>query len=114
MWYIETGDGEYKKLATEEVVEYAKKHKVVQQDNVGELFISTVWLGLDHGWGKGEPLIYETMIFNADFEELFCMRYSRWNKAINIHVRVVALCENLKNKIITEEEFADGINDCRR
>jgi hypothetical protein len=25
--------------------------------------LSTVWLGLDHNWGGGPPLIYETMLF---------------------------------------------------
>jgi uncharacterized protein (DUF1684 family) len=26
-------------------------------------WISTVWLGLDHGFGDGPPLIFETMVF---------------------------------------------------
>jgi hypothetical protein len=25
--------------------------------------LSTVWLGLDHQWGSGQPLIFETMLF---------------------------------------------------
>jgi len=25
--------------------------------------VSTVWLGLDHNWGEGAPLIFETMVF---------------------------------------------------
>jgi hypothetical protein len=25
-------------------------------------WISTVWLGLDHAWGGGPPLIFETMV----------------------------------------------------
>jgi hypothetical protein len=31
--------------------------------------LSTVWLGLDHGYG-GRPLIFETMRFSAESEEL--------------------------------------------
>jgi hypothetical protein len=28
--------------------------------------LSTVWLGLDHNWGGGPPLIFETMLFAPD------------------------------------------------
>lgn len=27
--------------------------------------VSTVWLGLDHGWGDGPPVIFESMVFLA-------------------------------------------------
>lgn len=27
------------------------------------IWISTVWLGLDHRWGMGPPLFFETMVF---------------------------------------------------
>jgi hypothetical protein len=30
------------------------------------IWVSTVWLGLDHGWGDGPPLIFESMIFFQD------------------------------------------------
>lgn len=43
-------------------------YRMVGQDTVfdkngREHFVSTVWLGLDHGFGKGPPVIFETMIF---------------------------------------------------
>jgi hypothetical protein len=28
-------------------------------------WISTVWLGLDHSFGQGRPLIFETMVFEG-------------------------------------------------
>jgi hypothetical protein len=28
------------------------------------LFVSTVWIGLDHRFGDGPPLIFETMVFD--------------------------------------------------
>jgi hypothetical protein len=41
------------------------------------LWISTVWLGLDHNWWGGPPLIYETMIFGpGDWSDMDCERYS--------------------------------------
>lgn len=37
--------------------------RIIQQDDVGALFVSTVFLGLDHGW-DGPPILFETMIFS--------------------------------------------------
>jgi len=31
--------------------------------------VSTVWLGLDHGYGGGPPLIFETMVFGGAHDE---------------------------------------------
>jgi hypothetical protein len=31
-----------------------------------EHYVSTVWLGVDHNFGDGPPLIFETMIFCHD------------------------------------------------
>jgi hypothetical protein len=58
--------------------------RIVAQDHVGNYFISTVWLGLDHGWG-GPPLFFETMVFDQSGErphqDLGCWRYSTWVEA---------------------------------
>lgn len=40
-------------------IEYVR----VAEDTIGPYWISTVWLGLDHGWGEGPPMIFETMVF---------------------------------------------------
>jgi len=38
--------------------------------------VSTVWLGLDHSFRGGKPLIFETMVFPPDsWSELGCRRY---------------------------------------
>lgn len=37
----------------------------IASDWVGDVWVSTVWLGMDHGIG-GPPLIFETMIFGGD------------------------------------------------
>lgn len=39
-------------------------YRILKQEYVGDYWISTVWLGLDHGFGLGAPLIFETMVFN--------------------------------------------------
>ncbi len=48
------------------------QRRTVKQEYVGELYISTVFLGLDHNWShKGGPVLWETMVFhpNPDKEE---------------------------------------------
>ena len=42
----------------------------VGYDEIGEVHVSTVWLGLNHAWGDGPPLIYETMVFGGDHDQL--------------------------------------------
>lgn len=32
---------------------------------VGECRVSTVFLGLDHRWGEGPPILFETMVFGG-------------------------------------------------
>ncbi len=41
------------------------EYRRIGSDHVGALWVSTVWLGLDHSMGVGPPLIFETMVFDA-------------------------------------------------
>jgi len=42
----------------------------VKQEAVGEFWVSTVFLGLDHNWiFNGPPMLFETMIFRSSNEE---------------------------------------------
>jgi len=52
----------------------------VAKDVVDDIEISTVFLGLDHGW-NGELLLFETMVFGKDREEQGCYRYKTWDEA---------------------------------
>jgi hypothetical protein len=63
----------------------------VALDEVGEITVSTVFLGLNHNWGgKGPPLLFETMVFrNGDGDELW--RSATWRKALSQHRRALAL-----------------------
>ena len=38
--------------------------RTVQQDRLGDLLVSTVFLGIDHNFaGRGDPVLWETMVF---------------------------------------------------
>jgi hypothetical protein len=55
-------------------------------------WVSTVWLGLDHSFGSGPPLIFETMVFPKEGEwgELDADRYSTEVDALAGHERMCA------------------------
>jgi hypothetical protein len=40
----------------------------VGDDTVGDVRVSTVFLGLDHSFGGGPPLLYETMVFGGPLD----------------------------------------------
>ena len=55
----------------EDVIEWATKFEItkrrVAETTVDDLWISTVFLGLNHNWHEGPPVVWETMVFcNSD------------------------------------------------
>lgn len=64
--------------------------------------ISTVFLGMDHNWGEGDPLVFETMAFaqmsgTDDLSEIcgeFFNRYSTYADALEGHAKIVAEVES--------------------
>lgn len=66
--------------------ENANRH--VAKTKIDDITISTVFLGLNHGFGKGPPLLFETMIFGGRFDEDM-WRYSTWDEAEKGHQKAV-------------------------
>jgi len=83
-----------------------KDYRIIKQETLkNSKFISTVWLGLNHNFGEGEPLIFETMVFNANKKKKFKLgskkeyesigeetdmdRYSTLEEAIKGHQKMV-------------------------
>lgn len=64
----------------------------VASTKIGDVHISTVLLGLDHSWGDGPPLIFETMIFGGEHDE-YEERYATREQAEAGHARAVAMVE---------------------
>ena len=69
------------------------KNRHVAREAIGEADISTVFLGLDHSFGQGPPLLFETMIFGLEGEEPQ-WRYSTWEEAEAGHVRALEYARN--------------------
>lgn len=61
---------------------------VRRETKTGDATISTVHLGLDHRFGEGPPLIFETMVFGGGLDQE-CDRYSTIEQAHAGHERMV-------------------------
>jgi len=54
----------------------------VALDNINGLQLSTVFLGIDHGYSvAGPPILFETMLFGKKGEPLEVQRYATWAEA---------------------------------
>jgi hypothetical protein len=60
--------------------------RVTKTSLPGGVEVSTVFLGIDHNWGGGEPLLFETMIFGGELDQEQ-WRYSTWEEAEKGHKR---------------------------
>jgi hypothetical protein len=53
--------------------------------------VATVFIGIDHSFGSGPPLLFETMVFGGTHEGEY-ERCTTWEEAEAQHAAMVALC----------------------
>ena len=63
--------------------EGSERH-IAKSGNRKKKWVSTVFLGLDHQFGDGPPLLFETMIFGGEHDQ-WVERCSTWDEAEAIH-----------------------------
>ena len=56
----------------------------------GDISVSTVFLGMNHNWGDGPPLLFETMIFGGEHDQ-DQWRHATWDEAVAGHKEACAL-----------------------
>ena len=66
------------------------ENQIVARTERDGILVSTVYLGLNHAWDDGLPLIFETMIFGGDHDEEQ-WRYSTEAEALEGHQAAVTL-----------------------
>jgi hypothetical protein len=86
-------DAEHRPVAISDVAQWAEfmggPGRIVAQTHIGNVFISTVCLGINHRFcQQGPPLIFETMIFE-DGNGGDCWRYASWDDAVTGHAVAV-------------------------
>lgn len=95
-------------------LEKADRH--VANEIVNGHRVSTVFLGIDHGFGReGPPILFETMVFSAGtFDDQWCERCSTWEEAEAMHKRGVAFAEAQPRVEATAAMLDDVITKFRR
>lgn len=83
-----------KPITVEEMCSIPHEDKIIMRTKLSnKAVVSTVWLGIDHSFGDGPPLIFETMIFEKwdkqDLEECYCDRYTTEEEARAGHLRAI-------------------------
>lgn len=67
------------------VAEFSRQDRSLKQTDLGALGkVSTVFLGLNAGFGGGPPLIFETMVFGGPLDE-YIERYATEEQALIGH-----------------------------
>jgi hypothetical protein len=69
---------------------FEQSNRIVKKDTIDGVEVSTVFLGLDHNWGGGPPLIFETMTFSDSMGEIQ-VRCSTYEQAEKMHANVCEL-----------------------
>lgn len=64
----------------------------VAKSMIGDVEVSTVFLGLDHSFGSGPPILFETMIFGGEHDQ-DQWRCSTWEEAEKQHAAAIALVQ---------------------
>lgn len=67
-----------------------EKSRLVAKDEQDGIEVSTVFLGMNHQFGNGPPLIFETMIFGGEHSD-DQWRYATEAEALEGHKAVVVL-----------------------
>ena len=71
-----------------EFMEDEKRRRVgfdtIEQPEHDRVTVSTVFLGMDHNWSGGEPLLFESMVFGGPLDGQQ-YRYTCWNAALAGH-----------------------------
>lgn len=73
--------------------ETAERHVKLTEPEQG-VKVSTVFLGLDHGF-DGEVFLFETMVFGGEYDG-YCERYSTWDEAEKGHKKAINMINKLK------------------
>jgi hypothetical protein len=72
-------------------------NRIVRREEVGDYTVSTVFLGIDHAFGGGVPILFETMVFSdgTSVEDIGMRRCSTWEGAEKQHREIVLEVEEI-------------------
>jgi hypothetical protein len=95
-WYILDDENKPVRSTIDDCSKWLQENperKAVKQEHVGDIYVSTVFLGLDHSWDEGKPVLWETMIFGGEHDQ-YMDRYSSVEDALEGHQTALNLINN--------------------
>lgn len=90
----------------EEWVSWFEKpsNRSVSKTKIGEFIVSTVFLGIDHGFWKSssKPVLFETMIYKEKDRSFldYQKRYSSYEEALNGHKNAIRWLGDFEKKCV--------------
>lgn len=89
-------------IAERDIDKYCKwieneKNRRIAYTKVGSKAVSTVFLGIDHGFDGGPPVLFETMVFGGKFNE-YMERYCTYEGALEGHEKAVQLVKSVDKR----------------
>jgi hypothetical protein len=78
----------------ESAIKNGTKH--VKQSYIGEVLVSTTFLGLDHSFGGSVPILFETLVFGGRLDGEM-ERYATYEEAEAGHERMCGLVMEAEN-----------------
>lgn len=83
---------------------FETKNRQILRDHVpGNGDISTIFLGIDHGFSGEAPLLFETMIFGGEHDG-YQERYYTYEQAVKGHKKALRMVKGLD---LVEAEWTD-------
>ena len=98
--YILSDDGETP-IKCDDILTWGRwfenfENRIVKQESIGDKWVSTVFLGLDHRFGNGLPLVWETMVFHDKKGVEMDRCGGNRDQALAMHEAMVARMEALE------------------
>jgi hypothetical protein len=93
-WYILNNNNKPIPASITEAADWLEEgsnRRTIKRDEIGDILISTVFLGLDHSWTPGgKPVLWETMIFGGEHDQ-YQERYTSHKDALEGHKKALTL-----------------------
>lgn len=87
---------------------FMEGNRTVEKTSIGDILVSTVFLGLDHNYSPDPTaILFETMIFGGDFDD-YQRRYATWEQAEHGHKDAV---EMVRQRQYVDKIITNALND---
>ena len=110
MWYILNSNHDIIQVDAERCAEWFSAdnfsdNRRVGLDYIGSFRVSTVFLGIDHGFGDDTHVLFETTVFKDINSDLFHKRYKTWDDSVEGHAKTIESIANSLNSPDGEVRF---------